>query len=159
MWFASLTIGCASPPPSAPDLAAALRAGPAAPGGALRVSLAFDAGADLDLYVTDPALETVYFANTPSRLGGALDADRRCDAPAPRVETVRFDPAPAGRYRVGVDYPESCAGADAAPFALRVEGPGVELEQAGEVELGHFRSRALEFQVEAGPDGGAGGGE
>ena len=59
--------GCASPVPApAPPEAGSL------PAGALRARLVFSADADLDLYVTGPDLETVYFANTPTRLGGVL---------------------------------------------------------------------------------------
>ena len=48
-----------------------LRGSPPAQGAAnLRIQLAFDDAADLDLYVTDPLQETVYFANTRSRSSG-----------------------------------------------------------------------------------------
>ena len=113
----------------------------------VQVQLVFGADADLDLYVTDPDQETVYFANTPSRLGGALEADQRCDAALPRVETIRFEAAPAGRYRVGVDFPERCGGRGPAPFALLVRGPGLDRVERGEVALGEFRLRVLEFGI------------
>ena len=96
-------MGCASTPEEPPDLPPR-----AAPAGALRVELAFGQDADLDLYVTDPLQETVYFANTPSQQGGVLLDDRRCDSPPPRIETVVFEHPPPGRYRVGVDYPRRC---------------------------------------------------
>lgn len=116
--------------------------------GALRVELVFGAEADLDLYVSDPGAETAYFANTPVRSGGALEADLRCDATAPRVEVVVWKAPPPGRYRVGVDFPERCAGAvDAAPFELRVQAPGVQREQRGEAAFGRFDSNVLEFEI------------
>lgn len=90
--------------------------------------LAFGADADLDLYVSDPARETVYYANTPAKSGGALEADRRCAHPAPRVERVRWDAPPPGRYRVGVDAPHRCAAhaADrgAVVYVVAVDRPG-----------------------------------
>ena len=46
----------------------------------LSVQLAFEADTDLDLYVTGPLLETVYFANLASKSGGELSADVRCDS-------------------------------------------------------------------------------
>jgi hypothetical protein len=114
----------------------------------VRVQLVFGGEADLDLYVTDPALETVYFANTPAKLGGSLEADLRCDAGTPRVETVLLPAAPAGRYRVGVDFPERCKRAvESAPFVVRVEGTGLQLEETSSVPFGRFLSRVLEFEV------------
>src|SRR5262245_17500983 len=105
----ALAASCASAP--AP-LAAPVR--PPPPPGSLRVELVFGAGADLDLYLTDPSQETVYYANSPSRVnGGRLEADLRCEAAPPRVETIVFAGAPPGRYRVGVDRAETCSGGGA----------------------------------------------
>ncbi len=112
------------------------------------MELVFGADADLDLYVSDPSQETAYFANTPVRSGGALAADLRCDAQAPRVEVAVWETPAPGRYRVGVDFPERCSGgADAAPFQLRVRGPGVQRELRGEAAFGRFDSRVLEFEI------------
>ena len=111
--------------------------------------LAFGEEADLDLYVTDPAQETVYFANAVSAAsGGALEADLRCDAPAPRVEAVRFAPAPPGRYRVGVDHPARCGSRRGpVPFVVVAEFGAQRLERRGEVALGQFLPVVLEFEV------------
>ena len=116
--------------------------------GAVLVRLAFGALADLDLYVTDPAEETVYFANPVSAAsGGALEVDLRCDAPAPRVETVRYAPAPSGRYRVGVDFPFRCGShRGPVPFVLVAEFGDQRLERQGEVALGQFLPVFLEFE-------------
>jgi hypothetical protein len=147
-------VGCATAPDAPPDAAgeaarAWLRAMPA-PEGAVVVRLAFDAAADLDLYVTGPRRETVYFANSPSRIGGRLEADRRCDAPAPRIETVVFpDPWP-GPYRVGVDFPEACdGGSDAAAFALDVRSAAGHVERLGTVRPGEFEPVVLEWSEPA----------
>ena len=119
-----------------------------APDAELRVRLVFGREADLDLYVTDPALETIYFGNTPSSAsGGALEADLRCDDPAPRVETVRFARAPAGRYRVGVDHPERCGpGRGPVPFRIIVEGGGLRHERRGEIAPGQFLPAVIDFE-------------
>jgi len=141
----ALAAGCASTP--AP-LVAPLRAPPAP--GELRVELVFGEGADLDLYLTDPSQETVYYANTPSRVNaGRLEADLRCDAPGPRVEAVLFEDAPPGRYRVGVDHAESCAGGSAAQaFLVTVEpGGGERRELRGEISRGRFLVQVLEFSL------------
>jgi hypothetical protein len=118
--------------------------------GALRVSLAFGSEADLDLFVTGPRHESVYFANTPSVIGGTLEADLRCGATAPRLENVRFPAAPPGVYRVGVDFPEPCReGVDVVPFAVAVTrgGEGVLAATRGIIRPGEFFSIVLEFEV------------
>jgi hypothetical protein len=121
----------------------------------LQVRLAFDAAADLDLYVTDPMQETVYFGNTPARTGGRLEADRRCQDAAPRIETVVFAPAPTGRYRVGVDYPRPCTASegggdgDSAVFVLEVRHAGRLRRQLGVSAPLRFVPIVLEFDIEA----------
>jgi hypothetical protein len=135
------TLACASPLPAAPD------PGPL-PAGALRVRLVFGTAADLDLYVTDPHQETVYFANTPSISGGTLSSDVRCDAPAPRVETVLFTAPLAGTYRVGVDHPERCGVARGeVPFRVEIEVGSLRRTLRGEIPWGHFRAQLIDFEV------------
>ena len=162
---AAFALACASappPPPPPPDwnhalrtaaseLADRLRAEPIAEGAQVVVRLAFSREADLDLYVTDPPLETVYYANTPARTGGRLEQDRRCDdadAEAVRVETVRFEAAPPGRYRVGVDYPHRCDGGDKVmPYAVSIEANGERNLHAGLARWLDFRAVVTEFDV------------
>ena len=154
-------IGCAAPktpPPAPPKLAGgapatALAATLAdrrseAPRGALVVELAFEAGADLDLYVTDPLTETVYFANTPTRSGGKLAADRTCDDPAPRVETVVFERPLQGRYRIGVDHMRSCGEGALADFAVRASRGERSWSAAGALPLGRFDPVVLELDLD-----------
>jgi hypothetical protein len=115
----------------------------------LRVLLAFGPGADLDLYVTDPLEETVYFANSPSASGGLLEADLRCDSPGggDRIEVVRFSAPIPGRYRVGLDHPEGCGAARPAGFALAVVREGAVELHSGSLQPLEFRLAALEFEV------------
>ncbi len=147
-------LGCASAPPASPSAAARLdaAASPAPPPSpdAIVVRLAFAAEVDLDLYVTGPLGETVYFANTPARTGGRLLADARCEgrtAEPTRLETVIFDPAQPGRYRVGIDFPERCDGGKGpAAFALSVEGAGAgPLRRESTIALRAFDAVVLEF--------------
>lgn len=153
-------LACASPRPepepppqwdearsaAAMALEAVLTNPPLAPDGELVVRLAFEAGADLDLYVSDPLDETVYYANTPVRSGGALDADRRCEDRAPRVETVRFTTPLAGRYRVGVDFQRRCPGGpDVAAWAIAIEARGERRVLSGLAAWNVFASRVDEF--------------
>jgi hypothetical protein len=130
---------------AATKASAGLRAGEG-----MRVRLAFSQGADLDLYVTDPTYETVYFANSPTRAGGRLEADVRCDAPAPRVETITFPRTLPGAYRVGVDFPERCSGGGGSEaFAVTLEGERVQVAHEGTIDAGHFIPIVLEVIVPA----------
>jgi hypothetical protein len=125
---------------------------PSAEGPGLHVSLAWDAPVDLDLYVTDPSWETVYFANTPSRAGGRLERDTRCDtlklAP-PQIESVRFALPEPGHYRVGVDFIDDCGkGVDRASFRIVVDLEGRRLEATNTVQHERFQAIAFEFEVD-----------
>ena len=122
------------------------------PAAGLRVRLAFPADADLDLHVTDPQHETIYFANTPAVSGGRLEGDARCDDPAPRIETVVFEDAPPGRYRIGIDFPIRCRRVgEPVPFALEVARPGQAEERRGEIPFGRFEPIVWEFELTAPP--------
>ncbi|HEB90453.1 MAG TPA: hypothetical protein ENI85_12850 [Deltaproteobacteria bacterium] len=141
-------------------------------GGDLVVRLAYGPEADLDLFVTDPDQEAVYFANSPSRSGGRLVADRRCGDPAPRIEVVHYPRPIGGRYRVGVDFHRRCEGPsspsgreadqEAVPgaeplepdpespglYVIRVQFGGRVLEHVGRARPGEFDAIALEFEVD-----------
>jgi hypothetical protein len=159
---AALALACASEPPQIPPapewtdalstraaaLEARLAAAERAPAGELVVRLAFEAGADLDLYVSDPLDETVYYANTPARSGGALDADRRCDSAGERVETVRFAAPLAGRYRVGVDFQHRCESEErVVPWAISIDARGERRMLRGLATWNVFASRVDEFAL------------
>jgi hypothetical protein len=165
---ALLSLGaCASgppkppPPPPAPEwtaalsaradaLEAALAGAPPPAAGELVVRLAFEPGADLDLYVTDPLDETVYYANTPARSGGALDVDRRCEDGGDAVETVRFAPPLAGRYRVGVDFQDHCERDERlVPWVIAVDAGGSRRMLRGLAAWNAFASRVDEFVYSA----------
>jgi hypothetical protein len=122
-------------------------------GAGVVVRLAFGAEVDLDLYVTDPLLETVYFARHESRTGGVIVRDVRCDTPGARIEEVRFAEPWPGRYRVGVDFPRRCDGTtrpDPAPYAVTVHANGEIHRTSGIVDPERFEIVVLEFEVEGG---------
>ena len=103
-------------------------------GEGLRVSLLWDAPVDLDLYVTTPTGETIYYANR----GDAFVRDARCaDARgATLLEEARWrSPAP-GRYRVGVDFPEACGDrVTEAPYRIVVDAGGRRDDHTGTAHL------------------------
>lgn len=116
--------------------------------GGVAIRLAFGPEADLDLYVTGPLEETVYYANTPSRIGGELVQDRRCEHAGTRIEEVRFPVIP-GRYRVGVDYARGCGETRApAPFALQVDAPTGRESRLGIAIHQVFEPIVFEFEIE-----------
>ncbi len=126
-----------------PTLEAALAATAAAAGPrTLRVRLAFGAGADLDLYLTDlgrRGSETVYFARHESRTGGRLLRDARCGDPTPRIDAAVFDPAPSAGVRIGVDYHAGChAEAGPVPFVVEVSSDAGREIRHGVARPGHF---------------------
>jgi hypothetical protein len=147
--LAFLLAGCASPatPPAPPATAGtAALAGPEG----LKIALLWEAAIDLDLYVTDPAQETVYFANTPARSGGRLEKDAGCSAPPGTVRlerTVWAAPTP-GRYRVGVDFMKSCDGRTGrAGFRVLADVRGQKIEKRGTALGDRFEPIVLEIDV------------
>ncbi|OGO42189.1 MAG: hypothetical protein A2Z04_06465 [Chloroflexi bacterium RBG_16_57_9] len=80
---------------------------------------------DLDLHVTEPGGEEIYYNNKTSATGGTLDIDNKCsNFRYRRPENICW-PAPAqggapkGRYKVEVVRYEDCAsGVGAVPFTV-----------------------------------------
>jgi hypothetical protein len=157
---AAFGLACASAPPApepppewndalaarAAALEAALAAAPRAGAGELVVRLAFEPLADLDLSVSDPLDETVYYGRTPVRSGGALDADRRCDGPGvARIETIRFAAPLRGPYRVGVDFQSPCDDDRIVPWAISIDAHGERRMLRGLAVRGRYASRVDQF--------------
>ena len=85
-------------------------------------------------------------APSPSLGGGVLSKDVRCDAAAPRTEVVTFRDARPGRYRVGVEYAQSCAlRRRNAPYRLEVLAGEASWHAESEIAPGSFDNVALEF--------------
>lgn len=78
--------------------------------GNIQITLAWNSGADLDLYVTDPTGESLSYQNTRVSSGGHLDQDARgaCNTNQPNntIENVYWEQAspPNGVYGVEVHY-------------------------------------------------------
>jgi hypothetical protein len=134
----------------APRHAAPPQAVLAPPDAPLRVTLLWSQPVDLDLYVTDPRQETVYFANSPSGSGGRLERDHACgEAPDQFRETTTWKAPPVGRYRVGVDYHAACGRSKhAVPFRVVVDVRGRREEATGWLEPAEFRYVVLEIDVQ-----------
>jgi hypothetical protein len=83
--------------------------------GAVQVTVSWNSGADIDLYVTDPSGSTLYYNEHHNRsgIGGHLDHNARGDCRReqqnPRIENAYWpEPAHAGRYRVALHYFSPC---------------------------------------------------
>jgi hypothetical protein len=118
----------------------------------LHVLLTWNAPVDLDLYVTDPSWETVYFANTPSRAGGLLESDVRCDTlkrVGQQAEWVRFPKPNPGPYRVGVDFIDECSSdIETVPFRIAVDLGGERVEKTATVQLERFQPISFELEID-----------
>ncbi|HLY37803.1 MAG TPA: hypothetical protein VKU61_07195 [Candidatus Binatia bacterium] len=139
----ALLAACARQAPAPP-----VATEPVQPG--VTVTLRWSAAVDLDLYVTDPSLETVYFGNPRTASGGRIERDARCadGATGEHVERARWERPPPGRYRVAVDFIERCAGRDdEAAYELTVDVDGRRIDVPGRARLGVRDARVLEFAV------------
>ena len=99
--------------------------------GAVQITLAWNSGADLDLYVTDPMGSTLSYSNTQVQSGGFLDQDARgmCRPQQPNntIENVYWNSPnpPRGGYGVEVHYWGDCnsgAGPTTATLSIAVGG-------------------------------------
>ena len=99
--------------------------------GAVQITLAWNSGADLDLYVTDPMGATLSYNNTHTQSGGYLDQDARgqCRPQQPNntIENVYWNAQnpPRGGYAVDIHYWGDCnsgAGPTTATLSIAVGG-------------------------------------
>ncbi|MEX0827119.1 MAG: FecR family protein [Acidimicrobiia bacterium] len=94
--------------------------------GDIQVTLDWNAIVDLDLWVTDPAGETIAWDHRQSASGGSLDRDAyaNCDgSDAPPENAVWSSGAPSGEYVVTVHVYDLC-GLDSTGFELTVRVGG-----------------------------------
>lgn len=98
--------------------------------GNIQITLAWNTGADLDLYVTDPMGYTLSYQNRRSPSGGELDHDARgaCNRrqAGNTIENVYWDSPqpPSGQYVIDVHYWGNCgvAGTTQATMSIAVGG-------------------------------------
>ena len=115
-------------PPPATELPAGLGTGD------VQVTLIWNNGADLDLYVADPSGDVVYYANDTVASGGELDRDANypCgEVSSPAAENVFWPTgqAPPGTYRAEVHFTQDCLGEGSTQFELIVRVRGQVVEQ------------------------------
>lgn len=126
--------------------------------GEVSVTLSWDLRCDLDLLVTNPSGELIYFNHKRGTCGGTLDVDQNSSpsrAKEAPVEQVSWpDWPPEGEYKVEVVLYqrhafEECQGE--IPFKVRLRRPGMEDERyQGRFETGEgiaSRQEVLRFLV------------
>lgn len=91
--------------------------------GQIQVTLAWNTGADMDLYVYDPSGYRIYYGDRSSPSGGVLDHDARgyCTGNG-SIENVYWSSPrpPSGNYTVEVHYWGDCGDGGAIPTPVQV---------------------------------------
>ena len=94
--------------------------------GDIQITLFWQGGADIDMYVTDPMGETISYSHTQSQSGGHLDQDARGDClrsqANPTIENVYWGPnPPSGRYQIELHHFSACrSGGGATPVTVSI---------------------------------------
>ena len=118
--------------------------------GPVQITLAWDSGADLDLYVTEPSGFTISYLDRTSPSGGTLDHDARgaCIPGGQAIENVHWTAAPpTGAYRVDVHYWGDCGVAGSTPAHVTVAVGGQVIGTYDlQLELGQRRA-TLAFTI------------
>jgi hypothetical protein len=116
--------------------------------GDVEVTLTMGEATDLDLYVTDPAGVTIFYANTRSVSGGHLDLDANaaCSANVGVDNEHIFWPsggAPVGTYRVNVAHYQSCIQGRPVDYRVTVSACGETVVLSGRFEGGARSERCM----------------
>jgi hypothetical protein len=106
--------------------------------GSVQVSLYWSNKNDLDLQVTDPSGETIFYDKKTSKSGGVLDVDmnsRPMDATKAAVENIFWPEgkAPKGRYKIVVNHYKNRDTLDPTQFTVRLVVDGKTQLIQGEV--------------------------
>ena len=113
--------------------------------GDVRVTLTWNTSADIDLHVTDPMGQEIYYGNRQASSGGQLDVDANggCSND-PTVENIFWPTgrAPNGVYQVRVDYFSAC-GAGTTNYEVTVNIDGRVIDRQSGVLYSSSDSHAL----------------
>ena len=97
--------------------------------GDVQISVSWSGASDVDLRVTDPSGEEVFFGNLTSASGGTLDLDSNaaCTIDNKNNENIVWPVggAPRGEYRVVVDYWSDC-GVPRSDYVVTIQAEGQE---------------------------------
>ena len=122
--------------------------------GAVQVTVAWDSGADIDLYVTDPSGETLYYneKNDHTSIGGHLDQNARGDCRREqkhsRVENAYWSDLTSGLYKVELHYFGPCEKSAQTEAKLSVSVKGKLVGSYSFQLKPEQRLQALSFEIE-----------
>lgn len=104
---------------------------------------------DLDLWVTEPSGERCYYSNTVTATGGRLDRDNNCGSYINgRPENIYWATAPAGEYKVEVDWFSDCGnGMTSMRYEVRVVNKGNVRIYAGTITPDPCTIEVCRFRV------------
>ncbi len=92
--------------------------------GAIQITLAWQTGADIDLYVTDPSGFVINYRDRESPTGGVLDHDARgdCVSGGDTIENVYWSTPqpPRGQYMIELHYWGDCGVAGLTPAQVSI---------------------------------------
>jgi hypothetical protein len=107
--------------------------GPAAPSGSagpVKITASWSGPADVDLHVIEPSGNEIYWGNTASPTGGALNIDANAGCTQNTgidQEIVQWmNAAPSGTYTVRLDYYENC-GAAQTSYSVTINNGSITL--------------------------------
>lgn len=126
-----------------------------AKGKPLEIELYWSNPVDLDLFVTAPDGETIYYGNPKSRAGDLIRSQSNCASvktnPTPWRERAMINAAQSGIYRVSVDFIFNCgSGLKQADAVLKLIDTENKLQLAAQtiiVEKQILNTIAWEFKV------------
>ena len=127
--------------PSAPELGT----------GDVQLTLTWESTNDLDLWVTDPAGESIFFDHPSADSGGQLDVDANADCQDLTTHPVEniFWPtgdAPLGKYLVEVQYYKQCENPAPIDFHIRMLVDGEVSEFDGTIASQDDRQLVTSFE-------------
>lgn len=114
--------------------------------GQIQIELNWEGAADLDLHVTDPYGETVYYFRPFNQSGGAYQDDRECFNNNGQSERVVYGSgfAAAGLYQVSIHYFHPCGDARDIRWNLNVTADNRSENYSGTIKPGEY-IRAADF--------------
>jgi hypothetical protein len=114
--------------------------------GRIQIELTWDGNADLDLHVSDPYGETLYYFHPSSQSGGRFEDDRECYNNNGQPERIIYNDgsAAAGAYQISIHYFRPCGEAADVHWNLSVTADNRSQNYSGTIKPGEYQ-RAGDF--------------